>query len=140
MTQLIFTEVTVTGAFEDKDGRGNTVVRLSTEGAYCNTMVNLYPYDVENLSKILGCDILKVKGKKLIGVVDISRVWAIGYQGMYVITSFPEYTLKDSAIVSESALCEMLECGNVMRCDGAGNVITQYKVPIQSEKTSERQI
>ena len=132
---LVFSEATIVSVSESMDGRGNEIVRMSIKGPFCNTVFNLYPYDLKYLTQILECDISNLKGKKVTGVSDGSMIYAIGYQGMYVQLQLLGTPLKSSGLLSEYELCSLLNGNVVIRYNSSGNIIARYEVPIQREKT-----
>ena len=77
------------------------------------------------LQTILGCDINELTGKDIIAVNQDFIIRAIGYQGLYI----PLYYKDNKKIFSESELCELLDCFNIVRLDEIGNQITSYEVP-----------
>ncbi len=124
---LYFEEWTIKniGDDEDKFGTKTKYASITSHDGRIGTAV-LYPKDIALLEIIFGCSVNDLKGKNITAVIKENTIYAIGYQGLYVPLYYRDGSSK---ILSESQLCELLECYNVIRNDRDGNQILSYEVP-----------
>ncbi len=125
---LYFDEWTIKniGDDEDKFGTKTKCASITSHDGGIGTAVDLYPNDIALLEKIFDCSANDLKGKNITAVSKENTVYAIGYQGLYVPLYYRDGSSK---ILSESQLCELLECYNVIRKDRDGKQILSYEVP-----------
>ena len=123
--ELYFENWKIDNIFDDKDRVGNPIKRATIGEKAVKADIPLSKSDLALLQTILGCDINELTGKDIIAVNQDFIIRAIGYQGLYI----PLYYKDNKKIFSESELCELLDCFNIVRLDEIGNQITSYEVP-----------
>ena len=131
--KLCFGEWKIGKISDDEDRFGNPIKMASIGVRAIGTEIPLYENDLLLLQTILGCDFNHLQGKKITAVYKARIVKAIGYQGLYIPLYYSD---NSSKLLSESELCELLDCYEVIRIDENGEQIASYEVPTYCSKRS----